>query len=264
MPYKTLVIAPKTNLLLAEDEVQQVANALSAKQLPQSQANIHGLLEILREDFDIIWFCTHGDEKGVYLNDGILSTSEITTLVRSSSARLVVLNTCSSRPVALSIYDELRIPLVCTLFAIPDRSAFIFGTLFARKIALGMPFREAFDRARPGQDKTYVFLPETELIPTMPPMERDRDRQDVSSADILRMINSVNRLEILVSGNRDYGVDGLVPTVRMLSEKIDHISEQMEELRHSHEFQRRLLYTVTVICFALFVSTLLLVYQRGA
>src|SRR6476660_3229032 len=155
---RTLVVAPITNLPYSGNEVQQVVNTLGAQML-REQADIHGLLEILKQDFDIVWFSTHGDEKGVYLNDGILNTSEITALVRSTRAKLVVLNTCSSRAVALSIYDELRIPLVCTLRPVPDRTAFIFGTLFARKIALGTQPHQAFLNARPGQDLTYVYLP---------------------------------------------------------------------------------------------------------
>lgn len=259
--YRTLVVAPKTDLLFVDDEVQQVINLMEGKVLQGSQANIHGLLHILDEPFDILWFATHGDEKGVYLSDGILSTSEITTLARSAGVQLVVLNTCSSRAIALGIYDELRIRLVCTLKKVPDRAAFITATVFARKIKQGLSFRQAFEAAKPGQNTTYLFLPEKET--SMPPVDKKRVVED----DMSSLVVLVNRLyEIVITGNADYGTEGLIPIVKKLSEQVDQVVDDLDIMRQNQEFNRRILLIETIVLIFLFISTLLLLYlfsQRG-
>lgn len=251
---KVLVVAPSTDLLLVDDEVQQVVNALRAKVLQGSQANVHGLLAMLDESFDVVWFATHGDEFGVYLSDGILSPAEITAMVRSAGVSLVVLNTCSSRPVALTIHDELRISLVCTVRAVPDRTAFVTGTIFAKKLQQGFSYREAYEMAKPGQNSTYVFLPESET------MERPQQKTDDSLESVVAL---VRRLEILVSGNSDYNVEGLVPTVRVLSRKIDSLIIEVSVMRANQALNRRLLMGVTFICIVLLVAMSILVLQRG-
>lgn len=270
MNYKTLVVAPQTNLPMVSNEVQEVVNTLGAKML-REQATIHGLLEILKENFDIIWFSTHGDEKGVYLNDGILSTSEITALVRSAGAKLVVLNTCSSREIASTIYDELRIPFIATIRQLPDRTAYIFGTLLARKIALGIPFSQAFKSARPGQDKNYVFFPEQEITFEMP------SNPYGESNDLTNLTRSVQRLEILVSGSRDYNVKGLIPTVENLDKRLEGVSDTVEELRSEQQairvsqdiirldqkMNRRMLIFIIVVLIAVVFTLGISVISRG-
>lgn len=266
MTYKTLAVEPKTNLPLVADEVQQVINLLGAKVLRGEQANIHGLLEILSGDFDILWFATHGDDKGVYLNDGILNVSEITALVRSTGASLVVLNTCSSRSVALSIYDELKIPLVATIKAVPDRSAFITGTLFARKLAAGLPFREAYEAAKPGQNSTYTFIPEEQTtyypyeggLKLMPPAPERRYDNDLAT-----LLETVRRLEILVRGDSTYAVEGLVPTVKSLEDRVEKLIDDFHIIKSNQILNRRLLLTMSSLCVILFITLVLLVVQSG-
>lgn len=251
--YKTLVVAPKTDLLLVEDEVQQVVNYLGAKMLRGSQADMQGLLDIVSESFDILWFSTHGDESGVYLNDGIVSISELTTLIRGSGARLVVFNTCQSRSVALTIYDELKIPFVCTIAKVPDRMAFITGTLFARYIALGLSFREAYEKAKPGQNRTYTFLPDE----GRPVDKRVRVENDLDS-----IVNSVRRLEIIVTGSTDYNVEGLVPTVKKLSIQIDDLLSDFMIMRANQILNRRLLLSLSFICITLLIAVVILVFRQ--
>lgn len=255
-PYKTLIIAPPNDLLMVDNEVQQVVNILGAKVLQGDDADIHGFLQMVSQQFDIIWFAAHGDEKGVYLKDGILNTSEITTLARSAGASLVVLNTCSSRNVALGIYDELKIPLVCTITDIPDRTAFITGTIFARKIAEGMGFREAYEDAKPGQNRRYTFLPEENVV--MSPNERPhRVEHDLNS-----LVALVRRLEILVSGSHEYDVEGLVPTVKALSIKVDKLIADFTVMRANQLFNRMVLISLAVLSTLLLIATSILVYQR--
>lgn len=269
--YRTLVVAPKNDLALVDDEVQQVVNQLgeagTVKQLRGEQCNIHGLLEILKQSFDIVWFSTHGDEKGVYLNDGILSASEITALVRSAGTRFVFLNTCSSRAVAVSIYDELRIPIAATLRKVPDRSAFITATLLSRNIALGLPFRVAFDRSIPGQNSTYIFLPEEGEVSQMPLMDKPTSGE---GGDLNRLTRSVQRLEILVQGDRDYGVSGLVPDVATLKQTVDGmaksvtiVASQVEALNKRTVFLERLLWILIAITALLFIAFVVFISRGG-
>lgn len=263
--YRTLVVAPKTSLMLVDDEVMQVVNLLGAKLLQGNQANIHGLLGILSEPFDIIWFATHGNEQGILLTPddekgtGILEVPELVPLVRSSSTKLLVLNTCSSRSIALGIYDELRIELVCTLKAVPDKTAFITGTLFARKVSEGYSFREAYEVAKPGRNSTYTFLPENERRreKPMPPIDRpEKINTDLNTLSLL-----VKRLQILVSGDADYNVRGLIPTVRDLEIKIDEIRDEFALMREKQLFDRRLLFTLVTICVMLLMGMAILVFK---
>lgn len=259
--YTTLVIAPKTDLLLVDDEVQQVNNLLGAKLLQGSQATIHGLLAILASPFDIVWFATHGSAEGIYLTpenekaNGILNASEITALVRSCGARLVVFNTCSSRSVALTIYDELRIPMVCTLKPVPDRMAFITGTIFARKVADGYSFKDSYELAKPGQNSTYLFLPESETQREMPPLN---DNEKFIS-DLTSLAALVRRLQILVSGDTDYNVKGLIPTVKDLDSKVDILIEDFAVVKANQLFNKRLLFTMTILCVVLLIGMAILV-----
>lgn len=223
-PYKTLVVAPKTDLLLVDDEVAIVINKLGAQICSGSDANLHGLLRFLRDPFDIIWFATHGDEKGVYLTDGILSISEITTMIRSAGARLTVFNTCASRPVALTIHDELKTDFVCTVKRIPDRTAFVTGAVFAQKIADGLSFEDAFKKARPGQDSTYTYIPgESRDLPMSPGTDRTR-RGEVTVEQLQEIVDQLNQL---VNGDPNLRLVGLVDSNERVIKEVRQIADHL-------------------------------------
>jgi hypothetical protein len=258
MAYRVLVVAPETDLVMVSAEVMNVVNALGAKILQHPESNVYGLLNMINEPFDILWFATHGDENGIYLSEGeLLSTSELTTVVRAAGARLTVLNTCSSRPVALTIHDELQTEFVCTIKPVPDRTAFITGTIFARKLAQGLGFFEAYQQAKPGQNSTYAYIGDREQV--MPTNERS-SRTD----DELGMIkDSVRRLEALVSGNPQWNVYGLVPEVRDLRSKVEQLIAEVGISRNNQIFNRRLLIFLSIICSGLLVTVVILLTQRG-
>jgi hypothetical protein len=255
--YKVLIVAPPNDLVMVDNEVQQVNNLLGAKLLQGDDADIRGVLNMIAHSFDIVWFATHGDENGVYLNDGIFPLSQITTLVRSVGASLLVLNTCSSKPVALGIYDELRIPVVCTLTKVPDRTAFFTGAIFARKLSEGWSYREAYEKAKPGQNSTYKFIPEEEREMAPPPERSNRIEDDITSLAAL-----VRRLEILVTGNADYNVEGLTKTVKALSVKVDQLLVDFGAMRTNQMFNRRVLIFLTFLSISLLIAVAVLVYQR--
>lgn len=260
--YNVLMVAPQLldkrmdPLVLAKDEVDQVVTLLRPSLLSGSQCTIQGLLNIFASDFDIVWFATHGDENGIYLNDGLVTSSELTALMRSAGVRLVVLNTCSSRPVALAIYDELQINLICTVKKLPDRTAFVTATIFARMLTRGYSFREAYEKAKPGKNSTYTFLPpEDEEMP-----ER---RTAFLPDDPTDLANAVRRLQIVVQGDKDYNVEGLAPQVKKASEILNGLVHEVTRLKESSLFNRRLLWFNFSISLMLLIAVVVLVFQRG-
>jgi hypothetical protein len=263
--YKTLVIAPSnTGLEYANDEVMAVVNALDAQLLTGGRANIYGLVDILNEGWEIIWLCTHGDETGVKLTDGVVKTSELTTFIRSAGAQLTVFNTCSSYEIAHAIHAEVGTAFVCTVKPLPDRDAFLTGTIFARQLAKGLPFRQAYEAAKPGQNSTYVFLGDREQL--MPPNERPQRVEDELSG----VKDSLRRIEAIVSGNPQWNVYGLVPDVRDLKAEVRDLRNKVEQLladivamRANQMFNRRMLIFLSVICSGLLVTVVILITQRG-
>lgn len=272
--YRTLVVAPKTDLLLVDDEVQQVVNLLGAKVLQGSQATIHGLLAILREPFDIIWFATHGDEAGVLLADGKLATSEITTMIRSAGAQLTVLNTCSSLPVALTIHHELKTAFVCTVKKVPDRTAFITGTVFAQKLASGLSFHESYLAAKPGQNTTYTFLGDEGRKMTPP---KNSNNPPTASGPAARFEEIVEQLDVIVNGSVRYNVPGLAKSMGEFAEGMKSIERRVEKLEEEQKslaqvirkgeeeqrFVRRLLVVVIVILALILVILCIAVFFRS-
>lgn len=261
--YNVLMVAPQLldksmdPLVLAKDEIDQVVTMLRPSLLSGSQCTIQGLLNAFATDFDIVWFASHGDENGIYLNDGLVTSAELTALMRSAGVRLVVLNTCVSRAVALAIHDELQIELVCTVKKLPDRTAFVTATLFARMLTRGFSFRQAYEKAKPGKNSTYTFLPPEEE--DMPPQPRAYSMPDEPPD----LAEAVRRLHVAVQGDRNYGAKGLIPQVDELSDTVHALVTQVASLKSSSDFNRRLLWLVFAISISSLVALVVLVYQRG-
>jgi hypothetical protein len=81
--------------------------------------------------------------------------------------------------------------------------------------------------------------------------------------DIYQLAALVRRLEILVSGSPDYNVNGLVPTVNMLVDKVDALKADFLVLRANQIFNKRLLIGMTIITILLLISMVVLVFQKG-
>lgn len=259
MAYKTLVIAPKTDLLLVDDEVQQVINLLGAKVLNGSQATLHGLLTMLREPFDILWFATHGNEQGIYMEDGPLNASELTTMVRSCGASLTVFNTCASRPVALTIHDELQTEFVCTIKKVPDRMAFITGTVFAQKIADGLDFYAAYEAAKPGQNSTYTFLPAKGTV-AMPPISKGPTTEPGTTA---RFEEIVEQLDAIVNGNPRLRITGLADSVDRIDKNVQEIDKRISKIEEEQKFNRRLLIGLLIVVTLVLMLLVIAVFFQG-
>lgn len=156
---RVLLVAPRTNLLLADEEVQDVVNSgLDVARLLQGEINqVELTREIRRGNFDVLWFCTHGTEQGVQLSDGLLTISALTQLVRGRF-NLVVLNSCSSVYAAQQIQNETTAAVVCTIVEIPDMDAYRTGSLFAHALARLGDSRAAYEQSKPGGNRLYLYL----------------------------------------------------------------------------------------------------------
>ena len=158
MPPKTLLIAPDSGLENVSSEIRSISASLQATVLSDVVSRKDVIDAIGDKEWDIVWFATHGDVVGIELSDGILEISSLISIVRNTSASLLVLNTCSGKAIGLELNHELGIDVICVEGEVGDYEAYQFGRFLAQNIKSGLSFRMAFDRARPGQDSRYYYL----------------------------------------------------------------------------------------------------------
>jgi hypothetical protein len=138
--------------------VQRVANTLHPE-LMIGVVTITAVMDALSQaTYDIVWFASHGGPDGVELSDGTLSAEMLTQLLRQACPGLVVLNTCSSLHIANQLHDDIGCAVVATVADVPDRDAYVTGTLFASALARGLSIPDAYTAAKPGRNRTYVLL----------------------------------------------------------------------------------------------------------
>lgn len=156
--YRVLLIAPKTDLFMAEEEVQAVIRSgLTVTPLIGHVDRRDVVNEVINGKHDILWFATHGTQAGIVLSDGILSAGSLLPLAKDRF-RLIVLNTCGSLMIALQLQNEANASVVATISDVPDYEAFQAGALFAVALAAGSTFWDAFTKARPGGNNSYIYL----------------------------------------------------------------------------------------------------------
>lgn len=153
-----LLIAPDLGLPLAADEIRAISRALPPVILHGTVTRRDVLNALTDHSWDVLWFVTHGDEHGIQLTDGYLSTSDLTAVVRASAARLVVLNTCASRGVGLELHYELGVSVITTVGEINDATAYQAGVLLAAALAETNDVEQAFAASRPGQAQNYLLF----------------------------------------------------------------------------------------------------------
>lgn len=248
------------------DEVMQIVNSLGARLLTGDQANIHGFLEILKEPWDIIWIISHGVPEGWFLNDGIVNTSETTAFVRHAQTFLLVLNSCESFEVANTIAEELEIALLCTIAQVPDRTAFITGVLFARNLASGLDYVEAWSRAKPGQKHPYVLIEARRPMGNNPNERRNftRARGELPDVETLtRFFGSVEELERIVYGSPRLGLAPLreltVQLQRDIAEikntELAGIKSQLTIIQRTQQ-QRNIQFLVMAVIIAILMAVI--------
>lgn len=155
---KILLFAPRTNLLYADAEVQAILRSGNEVTPVLGSVNRQQFLdEVLRSDADMLWICSHGNEDGILLSDGILSASRLTQAARGRYST-VVLNTCNSFKTAQMLQNDTEAEIIATIIETPDEEAFYTGALFAHYLAISGDTALAYDLARPGGNRTYIRL----------------------------------------------------------------------------------------------------------
>lgn len=156
---RILLIAPRAaDLLYSDAEVQALLR--SGLDITPRLGNVRHedvLADIDTDEYDAFWFCGHATSDGLVLSDGVLMASELTPMVRDRFS-LVVLNTCDSVSTAQMLQNETEAEIVATIIEAPDRLAFQTGVLFARELAKSGDVANAYNAARPGDNRTYVYL----------------------------------------------------------------------------------------------------------
>lgn len=157
---RALILAPHhPNLPNVAAEAAAVANAHVGSMLLQGHVAERDLAQAVGPGgFDLFWACTHGDRDGVLLTDGHLAASAFLTYVAASGACTVVLNTCESIHLAAQIVDNTEASVVATIQDVPDPLAAATGALFATQLAHLKDPRSAYERSKPGNNRTYVYL----------------------------------------------------------------------------------------------------------
>lgn len=161
-----LWVSALSDLKGVDAEAEGVVNSGLKIQMLRN-ATINRLADFAMRGIDVVWFATHGveadpvngqPEPGIILADGILPASSIGQLVRANDIKRVVLNTCDSVGVALSIVDHTQADIICTVQTVGDNTAALTGRTFAERLAKHGDFRRAYEEAKPAGNSTYLFL----------------------------------------------------------------------------------------------------------
>jgi len=157
---RALILAPHhPNLPDVAAEAATVANAHIGSVLLQGKVTEKDLAQAVAPGkFELFWLCTHGHRDGVLLSDGILDAAKLITYAAASGACTVVLNTCESIHLAAQIVDSTPASVVATIQDLPDAQAAATGALFASQLAATEDPRQAYERSKPGHNRTYVYL----------------------------------------------------------------------------------------------------------
>ena len=136
VPMRIFVIAPShANLPDATIEISAIDRRHQATILRGHvrDPDIAEKLDVL--SFDVIWWISHGNAEGILLSDGLLSIGGVRQYLRTSGARLGVLNTCESESVARSIAIGGNADMICTIGEIDNKDAIRLGSLLAVELA---------------------------------------------------------------------------------------------------------------------------------
>ncbi len=161
---RVLLVAPQTNLLAVDNEIQEVVNSGLTVRLLRINATEDELADLLvNGNYQVLWFATHtaeidGEIKILLSDDQTMTANTLTQMVRGTGLEMLYLNTCSSLGIAQSIQDEIDLPIIATVAAVPDTLAYRTGWLFAHRLAQSGDYRLAYEASKPGRNRTYVFL----------------------------------------------------------------------------------------------------------
>lgn len=145
---KILVVAPEQ----AENILPKTGLEIAAIERHHDAVVLRGVVRdsdiaqaVVDEDFEIIWFVSHGTESGVLLSDGMLGIDAVTQYVRADETALCVLNTCNSEDMAIAIASGSGADVICTIGDVDNRDAIRLGQLLAGELAYCETYREAYE-----------------------------------------------------------------------------------------------------------------------
>lgn len=212
---KVLLIAPRTNLVYGDEEVQAIMR--SGLEVTPLLGNVthNDVLREVEKAYDVLWLCTHGSNDGVLLSDGLLQTSLLVALVREKF-KLIFLNTCKSYEVAQMIQNETSAEVIATIIEVPDREAFQTGAIFARELAQVANVEKAYYRSRPGNNRTYIRLAGRTVM-------YDQNSKGVEHV--------VSELQMAVFGNPKVNFSGMMNELREIRKIVDDMAQKMDELQ---------------------------------
>lgn len=205
---RVLLIAPRTDLLYADAEVQSILRSgLSVTPRLGEVNHADVLADIDTEDYDVFWFCGHATAEGLLLSDGPLTSEEFTPMILGRFA-LVVLNSCSSQQVAQVVQNETQATVIATVLDAPDRISFSTGALFARELARTGNIFTAYHASRPGNNRVYVCLAGVEHVKMTASNSIDErlDRLEMAQQQMQR---TLTRIVSLMDGDPSYRIVGM-------------------------------------------------------
>lgn len=210
---KTILIAPyQRDLARVPDEVEDVANLLNARIVQGAVDLARFFRELSGGQWELIWIASHGDEEGIQLSDGIISGDTLAAALRGTSARLIVLNTCSSETAAQRLYSAAGVPILCNVGPVPDTAAYATARRFAQELADGRDVAGAFAMAK---TSTFRLIPEGLAM-----YNRQED-------EISRLARRVDTTEQRVQAHEDlfYGRPDSPGLIHEMARAMDRMSE---------------------------------------
>lgn len=165
---------------------------------------------ITEDDYQIIWFVTHGAADGVRLTDENLSVEALIQYAKSDTVEAVIFNTCESEPLALHVSGEAAVNVICTIALVDNGDAVRLGSLLAVKLTEDIDYRDAYDAVSSGSS-LYRFYG---IHST-----RSAYRNTVSSIGAsISLEDDVKELKAAVFGH--YGVGGLVQETAKIKDNL--------------------------------------------
>lgn len=171
MTLRVLLVAPRNTasgiLPSVDAEVQDIVNSGLSIDLMSGDITAAGVLRKVREEeFDVLWFATHGNSAFIELTGTErLLAEELVPLVRGRFS-LVVLNSCNSFRIAKLIQLQANIAVICTLVNVSDGMAYQFGSNLSVALVEQPTVADAYLATVFGNDEVYHYLPALRTNPT--------------------------------------------------------------------------------------------------
>ena len=165
---------------------------------------------ITEDDYQIIWFVTHGTPEGVCLTNENLSIEALIQYAKSDTVEMVVFNTCESESLALRVSGEASVNVICTIAPVDNGDAVRLGQLLAVKLTEDIDYRDAYDAVSSGSS-LYRFYGINST--------RSAYRSSVGSSGVsMSLEDDVKELKAAVFGR--YGVGGLVQETAKIKDNL--------------------------------------------